>query len=476
MKKTRPTIDIALAIAITVGGAALALWLVNSRPVPPVRSTFAEVAAVAVQPIEPTSYQLPVTGYGTVRAKNQVNIVPQVSGQLVFSHGALLQGKIIPEGEVLFKIDPVVYESRVKQVQAEIRGLEAALARSAQEMINLDDRIVNAEQMLDIEKRDYDISKNLFDVDQVGTRRDLDLVYQKYLRQKDVTTDLRGRRAMAPHVDAETRSKLDAARARLGQAEHDLDSTVIRCPFRARVETVSAYSSQVVTAHFSVATLTDMDAFEVSVGIDPRDLQWLNESIQPEALEGDVKEPRPEVQVKWSLPGRDFVWRGFVTRFERVDEATRTARMIVEVRELDMASSASLDGIVSGPMLSIGMYCRADLPCRKLNDALLVPRHAIYDNRWVYVVEPDPQSADGATGRLGRRRVPMLRSVADRVLVDYAGRDASNPCDLQAGEQVVISPMVRPVMGMKVAIRETRLAQHPNLTSPDYTIRLASSD
>jgi hypothetical protein len=264
---------------------------------------------------------------------------------------------------------------------------------------------------------------------------------------------------LVPHIKAETVARLDAARARHTKAQHDFESTKILCPFKARVELVAAYESQVVTAHFSIATLTDMSAFELPVGIDPRELRWLDRTIRPEALEQGDGVLGPEVAVRWSLHGQEFGWRGHVTRLERVDEATRTARLVVEIRDVDMKASVRADVGASGPALAIGMHCRAELPAEPLEGALLVPRHAIHDNRWVYVFEPDPETgADESVGRLGRREVPMLRSVGDAVLVEYAGREGSGVCELTGGERVVVSPLVKPVVGMSVHLRDERIA------------------
>ena len=82
----------------------------------------------------------------------------------------------------------------------------------------------------------------------------------------------------------------------------------------------------------------------------------------------------------------------------------------------------------------------------------MVPRHAIYDSRWVYVFEPDGGS-DGTTGRLGQRTVPLLRSLGDSVLVDYRGRGDAQVCELAAGDRIIVSPLTKPVVGMKVRLR-----------------------
>jgi len=454
MDRLRRIINLAVTVGTLFAGLAVMMWLVKTRPSPPVRPMIDRASAVAVSRVEPQSRHVPVVGYGSVRPKNQVQVVPQISGKLIYAHDDLAQGKIVPSEELLFEIDSTVYKARVLQAQAEISGLEAALARNDQESLNLEARIANAVKMLEIDEKDFETSKRLFDVERVGTERDVDLVFQKYLRQKDVVVELENGLAMIPHTKLEVQAKLEAARASLTAAQHDLENTKIFAPFRARVESINAHTSQVVTAHFSIATLTDMEAFEISVGIDPRNLRWLAEAIRPANLEDNNEEDGPAVKVVWTLPGQEFSWRGHVSRFERVDEATRTARLVVEIRDVEMTATVGAGSADTPPDLSIGMFCRAELPAEPLADALFVPRHAVHEGRWVYVVEPegDPQRRDA--GRLQRREVTPLRTVGDDILVDYRGRTDAKVCDLKAGELLVVSPLIKPVVGMRVNVRD----------------------
>lgn len=454
MERLRGAIIAILGLScVGLGGAGMR-WMISTKPHPMVRNNFSIIPRVAVIPARKGLEQPPIIGHGTVKPKRQVNIVPQVSGALLYANPDLAQGKVIPQGELLFEIDKTVYESRVRQAEAEIHGLEASLQRLDREMESLNERAINAEQMVAIDQRDFSTSRQLYEVDKVGTRRDLDLVEQKYLRSKDALVELTSKRSMVPVLKLETEAQLDAARARLNQAEHDLERTKILCPFKARVETVLAQRSQVVTAYFSIATLTDMEAFEISVGLDPRDLRWLDAAIRPETLESRGDANTPPVTVRWSLADQEFTWQGFVSRFERMDEITRTARMVVEIRDADMVATVSAGNNDARPPLSIGMYCRAELPAAPLTDALLVPRHAVYEDRWVYVFEPERDAPDGGVGRLGRREVAILRTLDDKVLVDYRDREGTEICELRPGERMIISPLTRPVLGMKIGLQD----------------------
>jgi multidrug efflux pump subunit AcrA (membrane-fusion protein) len=462
----RRRVSAVLAGLFLLFGSAGATLLVVSRPEAPRRPTSARVLNVAAVRVASTLETTPVVGHGTVRAKHELDIVPQVTGKLTFVHPELAVGNVIQQGDVLFEIDSTVYESRRRQAEAEIKRLEASLERIKQESVSLDERIRNVEQMLAIDESDYETSKELFDKEHVGTRRDVDLVFQKFLRQRDAYYELTSRRGSLPHLALEMEAQLEAAQARLRQAQHEVENTRITCPFKARVEDVSAYTSQVVTAFFAIAKLTDMSAFELSVGIDPTETRWLAEAIQPDTLVDSNRaeaQSGPEVTVRWSLRDQALTWRGHVTRFERVDESTRTPRLVVEIRDVDMRAMPVGASAGEGMMLAIGMHLKAELPVRKLEGALTVPRHAIHDNRMVFVVEPDPADPTGRTGRLAARAVPILRSLGDEVLVDFANRPDDEPCELKAGELVVVSPLMKPVPGMAVQLRDQVVAGEPVL-------------
>ncbi len=440
------------AIALSVGALAF-FWLMHTRPSPLQHAQFVRVPDVSVRIVEPATEQTPVVGHGTVRPKSQINIVPQVNGTLTYVHPDLAQGRVVPKGAVLFQIEKTVYEARVQQAQGEIKALEAGLARHDQESQNLAGQIETTRQLLAIDENEFLTSKQLFEVEKVGTRRDLDAIQQRFLRQKSALNELESQQSMIPHLRLETQAQLESAKARLSQSQHDLDATTIVCPFEARVESIAAHSEQFVTAHLSIATLTDIEAFEISVGIDPKELRWLSPSSRPDAL-GQTAANEAESRhatVRWSLRGQEFSWKGRVTRFERVDEATRTARMVVEVRREDIvAESGTGDSLATS--LSIGMFCTAELPSAMLTHAITVPRHAIYENQWVYVFVPDAKST--LEGTLERRQVPMLRSLGDEVLVDYAGRESSEVCELAPGERVIVSVLNKPVVGMRMRLRE----------------------
>ena len=453
MNRQRRKVKMILPIAVVLGGTGVMVWLVQSRPAPDSRSEPRPTPVVVVETIAARAAAIPVVGYGTVRAKNQVQIVPEVTGKLVYSHPSLAEGEVIGRGELLFELDSSVYAARVQQAEAEVQALEATCARHDQEMSNLDSRIEIGEKLLVIDERDLETSRRLLEHDSIGTQQSLDATQQKYLQRQDLVMQLRNQRAVMPHVKREALAGLSGARARLAQAKYDLENTKIYCPFSAQVESVKAHKAQIVTAHIAIATLTDMETLELPVSIDPRELRWLDQGIRPLAHGLQSAQSSLNVKITWTASDQDVFWYGHVSRFERIDEMTRTARMIVEIPGSALATADGDRSYDNLPTISIGMHCRAELPAAELSEAVLIPWHAIQENRWVYVFEPTWDGPNQSTGKLGRREVGVLRTIEDMVLVGYRGYKDAKDEHLKVGDQLVLSHLANPIVGMSVALQ-----------------------
>ncbi len=476
MNKLRVGINFVLSLGLLGGGIATLAWLAATRPEPGGHEVAASVPTVQATQVRAGVFDEPIVGYGNLRPEKQVRVVPNVSGRLVFSHPDLAEGKTIAKDELLFEIDPIVYQAQVDSANAGVRRLEASIKRQQEELASLDGRIKVSQRMVDIAEQEFNASTGLGKTTLSGVQLHAD--EQSYLRLKAEVLELDSRVRLIPLTIAETEAQLDAARAGLKQAEHDLENTRILCPFDARVEAVSARSSQYVTALLAIATLTDLAAFEISAVVDPRELRWIHDDVTA-AARGDEGSPEaPHVVVRWSLFGHEYEWNGRVTRFERLDEATRMARIAVELRGVDLG--LNFDGGSDKPPISIGMFCRAEIPARPVEAALVVPRHAIQDQSFVYVFEDDPASSDPRLGRLGVRRVPMLRSASDEVLVDFQGRDeSSDACELADGDRVIVSPLSRPVPGMSIRLGDELVAEARSRRDSAFgssAVRLVSAD
>ena len=64
--------------------------------------------------------QVIVDGQGTVRPDAQINLVPQVSGVVIWKSESFKPGGAFAKGETLFRIDPRDYQLAVRKAEAQV--------------------------------------------------------------------------------------------------------------------------------------------------------------------------------------------------------------------------------------------------------------------------------------------------------------------------------------------------------------------
>lgn len=127
--KKNPLITI---VAFAVVGVALALWatghlpLVNPAPQPPVASAAPGPVPVSVARVLEQSVTEWDDFSGRVKAIDQVEIRPQVSGIIEAVHFA--DGQLVKQGDLLFTIDPRPFQAALAQAEATVAGAESKLA------------------------------------------------------------------------------------------------------------------------------------------------------------------------------------------------------------------------------------------------------------------------------------------------------------------------------------------------------------
>ncbi len=476
-ERLRLIVNSVIGLVVLSAGTVTTAWLIR-QPAEVSRNTVAAaLPQVRVLRVDPVVFSEPVVGYGTVRPKRQVKIIPQVSGLLTYVNETMAVGKVVRQNELLFEIDGRPYRSNVQLVKANIRQLEAQRQALEQEKSGLSTTLATAGKLLALADKNYQREKGLLP-DGATSDPEIELAEERFLQRQDAVNGFENQLNLIPFRMDEIDARLDGLHVQLDEAERNVERTRIVAPFDARVDLVNAQQSQVVIANLAIATLTDLAAFEVPAVIEPRDWIWADRRLRARAVGLDLGNP-PEVKVTWTTMGQRFTWRGTVSRLERHDEATRTDRIVVEIPNISIDASDA-----SGPLrrnLSIGMFCEAELPAEPLHGALVVPRHAIYDDQWVYVFQPVDGDANASEGTLARRRVPMLRVVGDRVLVYYSDKGPADgmafddtgsldtrlaSCELLPGEEIIVSPLVNPVLGMHLQ-RRVELALHIPTTQLD---------
>lgn len=221
----------------------------------------------------------------------------------------------------------------------------------------------------------------------------------------------------------EAEARVAAARDRLRQAEIDLENTVIKAPFDAVVDVKRADLGQFVTTGTALMKLLGTDVAEVRLPVLPTDLPFLRYGQQP-----DGSWHRATLIARAGQ--REHRWQARLARLEqRVDEQTRVSYLVAEVAQ-------PYDASRHDRVLNVGQFVEAVIPGTAIDPAVRIPRTALHDSAYVFLVEQ---------GVLRRRPVELLRRERDSVIL---GRG------LAGGERVILSRLDLMVEGMPVSPAE----------------------
>ena len=335
-------IQLFIVLVIIAGGGMAAFFLIKAKKSPP--RTEREIAAplVNAEKVTRQDVQMIVQGYGTVKAKTMVRVVPQVSGQVLAVDADLAAGGFFGADEPLIMIDPRDYELAVQRS-------EASVAR--------------AQVQLDLQKAEAQVARK---------------EWQEIRPNEKPTSPLVFREPQIRQAQAE----LAAAQADLATANLSLERTKISLPFNGRVIEESVDVGQYIIAGQSIATVYGTDVVEISVPLEDRELAWLDVPMtQISNTSKAAKGARAEVYSEFA--GAVYRWDGQAVRMQgEVDQNSRMVHIVVEVREPFNTANGNV------PLVP-GMFVELMIRGRTLKQAISVPRHAVHNGNEVWLVQDD---------------------------------------------------------------------------------------
>jgi membrane fusion protein, multidrug efflux system len=351
-------------VLIALGGLGM-VKLTASRPQLEKRTTTVPAPMVRTVRVQTGPQPVLITGEGTVRPLQQINLVPQVGGKVVFVSPSLVNGGEFKKGDTLLRIDPEDYRLAVTLAEAKIKDSESKLKFLEEESAAA--------------REEWYVHR------QGGSRTD----------KKPpplVTKEPQLAAAMA---------KMEANGADLKKALLNLERTGLTAPFDGRVSQENVDIGQYVLPGQALATLYSIDAAEIVLPLEDGDLFWFN---VPGFTSGNGS--GSFVTVRARVAGQDMSWQGEVVRAEgKLDERTRMINVVVRVKK----------PYARKPPLAAGLFVTVDIKGRRLSDAAIIPRSALHEGHVVWVVTKD--------GRLSFREVDVGRIQGERVLVRSGLKD-----------------------------------------------------
>jgi len=334
----------------------------------------AAVTHVIATAVFPTNYQVIIKSQGTVKARTESTLIPEVAGIVTKVSPNFQDGGFFEADELLLEIDRSDYET----------ALTVAQASHTEAASTLEQETALAEQALADWKR---------------------------LGRDAEASPLTLRKPQLARAEA----VLASAAARVKDAERNLKRTVIKAPYAGRILSKSVDLGQYVSPGTVLANVYAVDYAEIRLPLSNRQLAYVS---VPESFRGDDSKPAlpgPAVTLQSDVGGRKIAWQGKVVRAEgAVDTSSRQQFVIAQV---DNPYARRGDG---QPPLKVGMFVEAEIVGNQLDGIYVIPRSALRPNDEVLIVDKE--------NKLHRQQVEIDWRDEDNVIVSKGIRPGSVLC------------------------------------------------
>jgi RND family efflux transporter MFP subunit len=278
----------------------------------------------AVEAVQAQHGSLPLTERlsGVVRAKNQVEIYPEISA--IISRVHVETGDEVNEGQALVSLRDREFQERLKQARAALRIAEAQARQAGARLKEL----------------------------QAELRR------TRALAEDDLTSDAELETIETQTVSAEAdlelaQARVEQARATVAEEDESLTQTVIRAPVSGVVGNRNAEVGMMVGPNTRLFTLGQLDSVRVEVILTDRMLTYIESGQRTEIRSG-------------SLPSRVL--------------STPLSRISPFLHPVTHSTEAEIDLANPGHNLKSGMFVTVDIYYGESEQATLVPLSALYEN------------------------------------------------------------------------------------------------
>lgn len=377
-------------VVIIIGLGVLAVVVfAKPKPIPTPQDDNQALVTVEVLPARNESLRLGVTSQGTAMPKREIDIVAQVSGQIVSAETGYVEGGFFKQQQVLLSIDDRDY-------QVSLLNAKARLADAQRQLAEEQGRARQAQR----EWRD------------LGNKSANDLFVRK------------------PQLSA-ARANVESAKADVTRAELNIERTKISLPFDGRIREIYADVGQYLTQGSPIAKVYDSSVVEVKLPLTEQQAGLIDLPLFPvddiETEEGHGG--GPSVVLKGKVAGHSVAWQGIIKRTDAfVDSHSRMYYAIVEVVK---SSDSAL------PLLP-GIFVSAHIEGKALDSVMKLPRAALYERDQVFSLGDDNkvQQADVKVLQKNESYVWIQSAIDDGAMIVLSKQSLLN-VGLQVTPQLV---------------------------------------
>ena len=358
-------------IVVLIAACIVALALALSRPEAKQQSQPPERLLVETLEAVRALVTFVVAAQGEVTPRTETLLISEVSGRILSVSPSFVSGGFFKQGELLARIDPRIYDSRLKQAQVNVARAKTQVATE------------NA--LAGYAFRDW-----------------------KRLRELDAATESPSALTLRKPQLATALAELESAEAALKEAEGDLQRTFIRAPYEGMLREKRSDLGQYVKPGDPLARTFAIDYAEVRLPLNQNDLAFLDLPERPGA-------PPVPVTLTAKIAGTEHRWLAAITRTEGVfDARSRVLYAVAQVQDPY--------GLAEGRAepLRMGTFVNAEIQGKRAGPLFAVPRHALHRGTTVWLV--DGNSA------LRPVEVRVLRADTEHAYVDQGLSQGDRIC------------------------------------------------
>ncbi|NDV60906.1 efflux RND transporter periplasmic adaptor subunit [Puniceicoccales bacterium CK1056] len=329
-----------LPVLILGGGILFIVYLNLTKPVTERRKPPEPIVQVDAVRLQPETYTITIRSQGSVRARTESTLIPEVSGRILSISSNFREGGFFSKGDILLEIDSSDYLTALTVAEA---NLAEARVRMAEE-----------EAQSGQARRDWE-----------------------RLGSGETPSDLVLR---SPQL-ALARANVAAAEARVQQARRDLDRTRVSAPYDGRVLTKRVDVGQVVSPGNLLAEIYAVDYAEIRLPLTTDQYAMLDMAPVARGAEQDEQVDIP-VRLFAQFGQETISWTGRITRVEgAIDTRNRQVYVVAQVDDPY--------GSVHSRPLKVGLFVEAEIGGKTLEDVFVLPRTALRESKFVLTIDSE---------------------------------------------------------------------------------------
>jgi multidrug efflux pump subunit AcrA (membrane-fusion protein) len=413
--------------ALAVGVIAL-VAAIKLQPDLPIKPAGDRARLVNTVPLELRSMAPLAIGFGKIEPKVEWKAIAEVSGKVVYRNPQLEKGQVIKAGTEVLRIDPLDYELKLVQAQADLKSALTSLAKLGQEEQNLKQTLKIEKNRLEIANKELARKQNLRKKG-LTSQSDVDQQEQSALSQRKLVLDIENQIGLMPDEKRVAEALVKVNNSKVEEAQRSLERTIITLPYDLRISSVDIEQDQVVNIQQVMITAHGIDVMEVEAQLSIHDMHTLASSIG-EFSRDESGIPKPdttfiEASIELSSGNVSASWPAKVSRIsETVDPTQATAGVILEIaqdyRQLNPTSV---------PPLVNGMFVRAQIEGQE-NPSWVIPERALHGDK-IYIMTPE--------STLKIQQVEVLYRRDNQVIIDG---------EIEQGEKLILNDLLPAIQGM----------------------------